>query len=145
MTNAIIGAISRALDAEFDGRCRIYMEEKEQDLKGPCFFIQCLNPASEHFLGNRYSRRSQFCIQYFPESERSPHQECHEVAERMDSALEYIRMDTLLRGTKRNHRIVDGVLNYFVNYNFFARRQETPVPVMEELTTDSKVKGGGGI
>lgn len=145
MTNAIIGAISRALDAEFDGRCRIYMEEKEQDLEGPCFFIQCLNPGDEHFLGNRYFRRNHFCIQYFPESESDPNRECHDVAERMNGVLEYIRMDVLLRGTGRNYRVVDGVLNYFVSYNFFVRRMEAPVPVMEELVSDSKVKGEGAV
>ncbi len=145
MTNEIIGAISRALDAEFGGQCKIYMEEKEQDLEGPCFFIQCLNPAGEHFLGNRYSRRSQFCIQYFPESGSSPNRKCNETAERMDSALEYIHMEVLLRGTKRNYQIVDGVLNYFVNYDFFVRRRGEPVPLMEELASESKVKGGGGI
>lgn len=142
MINRIIGAISTALDAEFGGQYRIYMEEKEQDLEGPCFFIQCLNPEGEHFRGNRYIRRCQFCIQYFPESKSGSNQECQDVAERMSSALEYIRMGILLRGIKRNYRIVDGVLNYFVSYHLFDCRNGDSVPVMEELVSGRNMKGG---
>lgn len=143
MINAITGAISRALDAEFGGRCKIYMEEKGQDLEGPCFFIQCLNPANDLFLGRRYFRRSQFCIQYFPESESSPNQECNEVAERMNTCLEYIDLDGPWQGTGMNSRVEDGILHYFVNYNCFAYRQEEKTPAMEEMTVNSKTKRGG--
>ena len=141
MTNAIIGAISRALDAEFDGRCRIYMEEKEQDLKGPCFFIQCLNPASEHFLGNRYSRRSQFCIQYFPET-REKRRECYRVAERLLSCLEYIALEgDAVMGTRMHYEVLDGVLHFFVDYDMFVDRREGEIPAMGEGSQETLVKG----
>lgn len=66
MITTIIEAISVALNAEFGDSYDIHMEEIEQGLKEPCFFILCLNPASQQFLKGRYFRVSQFCIQYFP-------------------------------------------------------------------------------
>lgn len=142
MINAITESISRALDAEFGGRCKIYMEEKEQDLEGPCFFIQCLNPTGSLFLGRRYFRRSQFCIQYFPASESSPNRECNGVAEQMYACLEYIDLGGPWQGTGMNSRVEDGILHFFVNYDGFVYRQEEETPAMEELEVHSKMKGG---
>ena len=54
MINEIIAAISAALDAEFGDEYEIYMEEIKQDLKEPCFFVQCINPTTKLFRGERY-------------------------------------------------------------------------------------------
>lgn len=47
MINAIIEAISVALNGEFGDSYEIHMEEIEQGLEEPCFFIFCLNPSSD--------------------------------------------------------------------------------------------------
>ena len=60
MINAIIEAISVALNGEFGDRYEIHMEELEQGLEEPCFFIFCLNPSSDLFLGKRYFRTNPF-------------------------------------------------------------------------------------
>ena len=52
MINAIIEAISVALNGEFGDSYEIHMEEIEQGLEEPCFFIFCLNPTNDLFLGN---------------------------------------------------------------------------------------------
>lgn len=143
MINSIIEAISVSLNSEFGDGYEIHMEEIEQGLKEPCFFIFCLNPATELFLGNRYFRTNQFCIQYFPES-REKQRECNGVAERMYDCLEYIMMDgdtNPIRGTKMKHEVVDGVLNFFVNYNLFVYKVTESVPVMEEIAEEIHVKG----
>ena len=69
MINEIIAAISVALDAEFGDDYEIYMEEIKQDLKEPCFFVQCINPTTKLFRGERYFQSNPCCIQYFPKSE----------------------------------------------------------------------------
>lgn len=139
MINTIIEAISIALNAEFGDDYEIHMEEIKQDLKEPCFFIQCLNPMHELFLGKRYFRRNQFCIQYFPKSEMDSDKECYEVSERLDWCLEYINVDGLMRGTKMKNQIVDGVLNFFVNYDcFLYRREENAVMGSMEVRTTVK-------
>ena len=143
MINAIIEAISVALNGEFGDRYEIHMEELEQGLEEPCFFIFCLNPSSDLFLGKRYFRTNPFCIQYFPESS-GKQRECNGVAERMYDCLEYVTMDgdsEPIRGTKMKHEVVDGVLNFFVNYDCFVCKAAEQT-AMGEMKMETQVKEG---
>ena len=141
MINTIMEAISIALDAEFGDGYETYIEEMSQDLDGHAFFIQCPNPTDRLFLGKRYFRQNQFCIQYFPLSEDDRNRECYEVLERMNLCLEYIDVDGPMMGTKMNGKVVDGVLNFFVNYDCFVYRRGEAVPMMEEVSSETHVKG----
>lgn len=89
MINSIIEAISVSLNGEFGDDYEIHMEEIKQGLKEPCFFIACLNPTNNLFMGKRYERTSQFCIQYFPKSDEVQ-RECNGVAERMYDCFEVL-------------------------------------------------------
>lgn len=131
MINSIIDAISIALNAEFGDNYNIYTESIEQGLKEPCFFVQCINPSSERFLGNKYKRTNQFCIQYFPSSE-DKYNECMDVADRMFFSLDVVGDNEWL-GTKMGSEIVDDVLNFFVNYDGFVYRtkEQTPMETIE--------------
>lgn len=142
MINSIIEAISVALSNEFGDGYEIHMEEIEQGLEEPCFFIFCLNPTNNLFLGKRYFRTNLFCIQYFPAS-KEKQRECNGVAERMYECLEYITIygeDTPIRGTKMEHEVVDGVLNFFVNYDCFIYKKEQQTP-MEVVSAEINVRG----
>ena len=144
MINSIIEAISISLNEEFGDGYETHMEEIKQGLKEPCFFITCLNPTTELFLGKRYFRTNQFCIQYFPETNEKQ-RECNGVAERMLQCLEYITIygeDKPIMGTKMKYEVVDGVLNFFVNYDCFIRKTEQQTP-MESLQASTGVKEGG--
>lgn len=144
MINSIIEAISISLNEEFGDGYETHMEEIKQGLKEPCFFITCLNPTTELFLGMRYFRTNQFCIQYFPETNEKQ-RECNGVAERMLQCLEYITIygeDKPIMGTKMKYEVVDGVLNFFVNYDCFIRKTEQQTP-MESLQASTSVKEGG--
>lgn len=139
MINAIIEAIIAALNKEFGDAYEIHMEEIGQDLKRSCFFIQCVNSTNELFLGKRYLRTNQMCIQYFPGT-AEPQRECNGVAERMCQCLEYIAVcggDKPVRGAKMRYEVTDGVLNFFVNYDCFVRRaaQGEPMESLESNTT----------
>ncbi len=141
MINSIIDAISMALNAEFGDSYDIHMEEIEQGLKEPCFFILCLNPTSRRFLKGRYFRVSQFCIQYFPET-REKRRECYRVAERLLSCLEYIALEgDAVMGTRMHYEVVDGVLHFFVDYDMFVDRKPGEIPVMGEVSQETLVKG----
>lgn len=143
MINAIIGAISTALYKEFGDWYRIHMEEVSQDLEEPCFFIQALEPAGRLLRGPRYTRTNQFCIQYFPESEKEPNRECYDTAERMFSCLEQIALEgSWRRGTRRRYKVVDGRLNFFINFDCILRR-EGEEQSMGEMTSRTEVKEGG--
>jgi hypothetical protein len=144
MINSIIEAISISLNEEFGDGYETHMEEIKQGLKEPCFFITCLNPTTELFLGKRYFRTNQFCIQYFPETNEKQ-RECNGVAERMWQCLEYITIygeDKPIMGTKMKYEVVNGVLNFFVNYDCFIRKIEQQTP-MESLQASTNVKEGG--
>lgn len=144
MINSIIEAISISLNEEFGDGYETHMEEIKQGLKEPCFFITCLNPTTELFLGKRYFRTNQFYIQYFPETNEKQ-RECNGVAERMLQCLEYITIygeDKPIMGTKMKYEVVDGVLNFFVNYDCFIRKTEQQTP-MESLQASTSVKEGG--
>lgn len=143
MINAIIEAVSVSLNKEFGDGYEIYMEEIEQGLKEPCFFIFCLNPTYNLSLGKRYFRTNPFCIQYFPAGKKKQ-RECNGVAERMYECLEYIKTagdSKPIRGTKMKHEVVDGILNFFVNYDCFVYKMEQQTE-MGSLEASTRVKEG---
>lgn len=142
MINSIIEEVSKAIRAEFGSRYTNYMEEVEQDLKKPCFFIFCLNPANKLFLGKRYFRRNQFCIQYFPEDRNNKRRECDITAERLMDSLKWLTVfGKQVMGTKMEYEIVDGVLHFFVNYDMYVYQREAPLPKIEELKEKVGMKG----
>ncbi len=141
MINSIIESISISLNAEFGDDYTTYTESVEQGLNEPCFFVSCINPTNRVFLGKRYFRENQFCIQYFPADKDRAKEECNAVAERLFPCLEYITVTgDLVRGTKMKYEVVDGVLNFFVNYDLFVYKVADSIH-MEDLSQDVTVKG----
>ena len=142
MINTLIRAISCALNTEFGDDYECHMEEIEQDLNEPCFFIQCLNPTEELFIGRKYFRQNQFCIQYFPESDSGPNEECHSVAERLLACLKWLPVkDSQVMGRKMHYEVTDDMLHFFVNYDMFVYRVTEAAPVMEEFSVETLAKG----
>lgn len=144
MINPIIEAISAALNGEFGENYEIYMEEIQQGLKEPCFFIFCLNSTSDPLPGRRYFRSNQFCVQYFPATS-GKQRECNGVAERLRQCLEYIVVDgddRPHRGTRMKYEMAGDILNFFVNYDCFIR-MEQPHTSMGGMELSTGVKGGG--
>lgn len=142
MINSIVKSISVSLNAEFGDKYKIHREAKKQGLEEPCFFVQCLNPTENLFLGKRYFRQNQFCIQYFPENELHGNEECHSTGERLLSCLEYLTVcGNLVMGTKMKYEVVDGILNFFVNYDMFVYKVAESVPFMESVSSETSVKG----
>ena len=141
MINKIIDGISVAINAEFGDDYEIYTESVEQGLNEPCFSILCLNPTNEQFLGRRYFRKNQFCIDYFPKGEEK-NKEINEVRERLFECLELVTVDgDLCRGTNMSSETSDGVLSFFVNYNMFMYKMQEGTPTMESYDYSTDVKG----
>ena len=139
--NMIIEAIAAALNGEFGEEYTVYAEDVKQGLSEPCFFISCINPsdrqlmgnANRHFLASRYYRENRFCIQYFPLEENNGRQESYDKAERLFGCLEEINADgDIIRGTDMNFEYTDGILSFFVSYNFFFFFTREPT-VMEKF------------
>lgn len=141
MINKIIDGISVAINSEFGDEYEIYTESVEQGLTEPCFSIVCLNPTINQTLGKRYFRTNQFCIHYFPSS-NIVSAECFSAMEKLISALEHITVDgDLCRGTEMRGEVIDGVLSFFVNYDMYVYKVETPEPTMEDADYNTDVKG----
>ena len=142
--NLIIEAIAAALNGEFGEEYAVYAEEVKQGLSEPCFFISCINPsdrqlmgnANRHFLAARYYRENRFCIQYFSLDENNGRRESYDKAERLFGCLEEINADgDIIRGTDMNFEYTDGILSFFVSYNFFVYKTREPT-VMEKLNKE---------
>jgi hypothetical protein len=140
MINQIVEAVSLALNSEFGDGYKIYTEEVEQEMENPCFFVISSAPKKRIFRGRKYFRTNTFCIQYIPAAE-DIQTECNRVIERLFSCLEYIRMDAaLIRGKKMEPEVKDGVLYFFVNYDFFVYEKKE-MEKMGEVLTKVGVKG----
>lgn len=146
--NSIIEAIGIALNKEFGDDFTIYAEEIKQGFMEPCFFVSCINPTDRQFRGNsnshffaaRYFRENRFCVQYFPSDPNNEREESYDKANRLFSALEEITADgDILRGTDMSFEYVDGILSFFVSYNFFVYKTREPT-VMGDLKRDVKKK-----
>ncbi len=146
--NSIVEAVGAALNAEFGDGCTVYAEEIKQGFETPCFFISCINPSDRQLLGNanrhvlaaRYYRENRFCIQYFPRDENNGRRESYGAAERLFECLEEITADDdIVRGTDMNFEYTDGILSFFVSYNFFAYKTREPT-LMEKLSRDVSKK-----
>ena len=133
MTNEITSGISTALSQEFGEAYEIYKEPVTQGLKKPCFSITCVSPSARLFVGKRYFRQNQFCIQYFPQGPQV-NEECNEVLERLFCCLEIILLDgEAIRGTKMTSEIKDGMLKFFLNFDMFVYQVDTAENVMDSV------------
>ena len=141
MVNKIISAISNAIYNEFGDDYDIYTEFVEQGLNEPCFIISESDRLHGQFLSNRYKETNLFLIQYFPTAENI-RQECNDIAQRLEQCLEVIGDEASfkIRGTAMNSQIVDDILNFSVNYNFFTVRPTEELTEMEELEFNEKRK-----
>lgn len=141
MINAIISAISSTLNSTFGDRYKVHMEDIKQGLKEPCFFITCLAPKKDQLVGQRWLRKNQFCIQYFPETRRKI-RECNEVAEKLLDCLEYITIpgeDRPIRGTKMSYEVADDMLHFFINYDLTTKKIPETIN-MGDLSQNVKMK-----
>lgn len=143
MVNNLIDGISVKLNEVFGNEIRIYSESVKQGLKEPCFFIAVLNPTQNPMIGARYFREHSFDIHYFP-SKDGGNQEIQDVASKLFDALEYITLldGDLVRGTEMHYEVVDGVLHFFVDYNFHVIKHKAHDAYMEELKQTGFVKKG---
>mgnify|MGYP006968300443 FL=1 len=139
MINTVTEAVCAALTAEFGDAYTVRSEMDEQEPKSPCFFISCKSSEIRQYPGRRYFWKNLFCIQYIPVSEH-PNAECHNTGERLLSCLEYISVsDTRMRGIVSRYEITDGILHFYINYDFFTQGCQETI-CMETVTLKNNWK-----
>ncbi|WMM24049.1 hypothetical protein RBU61_14110 [Tissierella sp. MB52-C2] len=138
-------AISRKINTFRDKETtKIYSESIEQNFHEPCFYIRELRSNQNKELGNRYKRGHFYNIHYFPNPDNEKkNEEMREMAEVLYDQMEYIEVaDRPLMGLEMNHKIVDGVLHFFVKYPMFIYKEIEFIPKMENLEYEGGVKHG---
>lgn len=116
MVNKIISAITTKLHNEFGENYEIYKDNVTQGLKEPCFFISCINPKTTHYMGSKYKRTHQFCIQYL--DKKATNAEKYEALDKMNDIALFLTVDDMVhRGTNIDSNIDDETVSFFVNYN----------------------------
>lgn len=136
MYDQIMDAVTQRLDELFEGDgYTIYTDEVAQDLREPCFFVSFLEPSEKQRIGNRYYRETGMAVQFLPGEADQPSRLLRQVAECLMGGLEYVMMPDgkPIRGTNREWKVADGVLNFFVNYNVFVQKEKGKEDAMEAL------------
>ena len=136
MLKEVISAVSNSIYNEFGSTHKIYADNIEQNLTRPSFFLNIIRPAVSEKIMNRSHVSIPMVVQYFPSS-KEPRMECYEVADRLVHCLKYPEFDDVVyRGTDLKFDINDDKLNFYVQYNFFARTYDPDEvkPMQEELS-----------
>lgn len=140
MVNDIIDGIVLKLDSTFGDDSTIYTESIEQDFEEPCFYIRMLKASGKLIRNNRYFLEHSFDVHYFPDT-ADKNAEMHGVADKLYN-LEYITSrGGLIRGTKMNYEIVDEVLHFYVQYNYFAILTQEEVEKMQAVKVNNGIGG----
>ena len=138
MINSIIKGITNAIYQKFGNDCEIYTEEVEQGLEEPCFFVYCINPQSNIFLGRRRVNSHQFAIQYIAKGPNKK-AEINDVFSRLNTAVEIVNVngDKIMASSVSNN-IESGVLTVTLTYKYFSYTKEG-TDVMKEQVLNQEV------
>ena len=133
--NDLKDAISITLDTEFPN-ADIHTENIKQGFQEPCFFIKVLTSNLDREVGRRYKKHMYLDIHYFSDSEEV-NRDCENIASRLNELLDYINVrGSLLRSRNKHHEIVDGVLHFFLEFNYFMMKEKDIVPIMKTLESE---------
>ena len=136
MIQSIIDGVIAAIRMKYDASYRIYTEKVKQGLKEPCFFVMCIAYTKEKQTTHRYSNSIPCNITYFPSKDDSM-EECMKVCEALYELLELITVDSYcLHGNGMEGRVVDGLLQFQVNYSPFlvSKAEETGMSELDIRT-----------
>ena len=112
--------ITSALHAMFGDEYNIYIDSLEQGYENPCFFVDLVDWYSDELIMGREKVHTQFNVTFFPRNEDEPTDECLEMIPKLKSCLRMIAIENgdLFRGTDMDAKIVDGLVQFYVTYNF---------------------------
>ncbi|MBS4172121.1 DUF6838 family protein [Bacillus sp. FJAT-49736] len=112
---------------------RVYGEEIKQGFQDPCFFVKFFPVSQEREFRDRYKRYHSFDIHYFSDS-KFPNDDMGQVAETLYQAMEYLPVKNgICRGTKMKNETIDGVLHFYVDYDFHVIKERAPGIMMKSI------------
>ncbi|EPR12342.1 hypothetical protein L323_08545 [Ruminiclostridium papyrosolvens C7] len=106
----------------------------------PCFLISLNNFSQKQITGKRYYREQRFTIKYCPATANKNTEVC-QVADRLYDTLESILIEAdMFRGSKMSCEVVEGVLLFYVNYNFYVYKETPSEEPMENIAVEGGLK-----
>lgn len=139
MINKILNAIVNKLGSL---NLPIYVEEVSQDLKESCFLILPLTSSIKKVIGNRYRSNHSFEVYYYP-PQKDANVSMNNIGQQLFELLEYIQTEEgLLRGTDMHLKKANGVLHFFVSYNFFSYGDIQNEMMMNGVSVNNGLKEG---
>lgn len=134
MVNLILNAVTKQLGTKFGTTYHYYKEDVEQNFIEPCFTVDARLPTQRSRSPVMYDRSIPLIIHYFTNNEKTRKQELYDMGEQLYECLEYLNIDgDLLRGEDMSWRITEGVLQFFVTYEFMTKRVNNDQNAMELL------------
>lgn len=122
------------------GDCRVYAEALPQGFKSPCFFVREVKRTSVRTVGERFHQRVEVEIVYYPKDKLKPREECYAVSNALFECLEFVKTDEgLIHGVDKRSEVKDGVLKFFVSFDFFTVNKKV-VDKMERLAYNGSPK-----
>jgi hypothetical protein len=140
MLSRIVDGISGSLKSRFGNGFTIYSDTLGQVPDTPSFYITVRKSSRSRRLGVRSYSENSFDIQYFSEIANS-NSEILGVVDALYDILYQIELSdsSILRGSKMRHKTVNGVLHFFVYYNFYLTEQPMGTTKMAELEMKERV------
>lgn len=140
--NKLIEGISEALFNEFGDKYQYYCENIKQGFSPPCFYIKPIEPYAEQGLDRDKKRVNKFVIQFISKNKEQKNRDINDIYEKLIWVLEYIEIDgKIYKGTNMQSRSEDGVLHFFINYNYHIM-QIKDKKYMERLMQKGGLKNG---
>ncbi len=127
-------ALSKGLESVFDNPC-IYQDMLPMGYKSPCFFVNHVDTQVQLKLFNRYRVVANYDITYHPEERKFNSKEFSEVVEKMTYGLELVQLEDVnyVRGSNIRYEVQEGVLHFFMTFDFFVIRAKDRGTKMEKL------------
>lgn len=126
MTEDVIKALAKALNKALAVRKKeytIYIENVEQGLKQPCFFIYCKDYKNELYRGKRYRISTDIVIEYIPpdtKDDRDTNKNVNNILPKLYDITEMIEVNgNMLRGLGRSVENTDGGVIFNVKFEYF--------------------------
>lgn len=135
----IINAISKKIHEIFGDEYNIESDEVKQGFEAPCFFIHLFNGNRKHYRQNRYKSELNFQIVGFAKND--DRKQLYEMAEGLyDIEFFTIESGDIIRCFNMNHKIENGVLQFFFDVKNFIYSNKIETDKMENISVKEEVK-----
>lgn len=149
MINEFITAIADRLAEIFGDDVPIYAENVPQGLKTGCFYINCINH-TQNIMTFGKRKMTDFDVMYLPaEGSLSAESEINEALVYLTDEFTQLEVNgKIFKGTDVSVQKTDGVLHYFISFDFNTLNDRGDVMESLEIDTDVmrnlEIKGDEG-